>query len=270
MEEGHYFNNQDILAEYVLSQPWNSRHHFPFPSSCSNLSLTIRAPEPLPWKPRLQGLVAVPRAPQHPGLPALTCRLRGIISLPWAPGTQQVLQGYLHTCLFSHGVLGAVASSLTHQPHQCGGHWRNGGWINKCFREWIFNPSTNIRLYQQPCFFYTLIGDMELTGQQVRDLNKHLGRGGLLCKIKSDLPCSIVRRKYELQVGKGRSITPPPPPLQLFCSSNTLSLFKLMVKERIHSFFRLKRLQEKGGSAAEKQHDITVFFKTPPALPSSS
>lgn len=46
---------------------------------------------------------------------------------------------------------------------------------------------------------------MELTGQQVRDLNKHLGRGGLLCKIKSDLPCSIVRRKYELQVGKGRS-----------------------------------------------------------------
>ena len=64
-------------------------------------------------------------------------------------------------------------------------------------------------------------------------------------------------------------ITPPPPPLQLFCSSNTLSLLKLMVKERIHSFFRLKRLQEKGGSAAEKQHDITVFFKTPPALPSS-
>lgn len=59
------------------------------------------------------------------------------------------------------------------------------------------------------------------------------------------------------------------PPLQLFCSSNTLSLFKLMVKERIHSFFCPTRLQEKGGSAAEKQHGIMLFFKTPPALPSS-
>ena len=60
MEECQYFNNQDILAEYVLSQPWNSPHHFPFPSSCGILSLTIYAPETLPWKPQLQGLVAVP------------------------------------------------------------------------------------------------------------------------------------------------------------------------------------------------------------------
>ena len=59
------------------------------------------------------------------------------------------------------------------------------------------------------------------------------------------------------------------PPLQLFCSSNTLSLFKLMVKERIHSFFCPTRLQEKRDSAAEKQQGIMLFFKTPPALSSS-
>ena len=63
--------------------------------------------------------------------------------------------------------------------------------------------------------------------------------------------------------------SPPLPLLPLFCSPNILSLLKLVVKERIHSFCRPARLQEKAGSAAGVQHGIMLFFKTPPALPPS-